>query len=131
MKSARKASNYSSRVFYEPREDEYIAISPEFPGSSGFGPTAERAISDLAISVEGMLHIYRQEYRELPVPREPENSVLREHEMRVRIPESLYLRLGELAAHRRVPQDRLMIQLLDEGVRRAALPVTYSAADDY
>lgn len=118
MPSNHAPSAYSKRVFYDVHDEEYIAISPEFPGSSGFGETEAEAITDLLISIEGIMQMMQDQGEALPEPRAPEATSLPSGEFRVRLPPELHAQLATYSRDTDTPQNTLVVQFVSEGLQR-------------
>ncbi len=81
---------YSLSVFWSDEDEEFIALSPEFPGLSAFGKTHDEAVKKAKDAIEGLASLYKEDNETLPAPRKlPEHS----GQYRIRIPRSLHTAL--------------------------------------
>lgn len=83
-------NKYSISIFWSDEDEEFIALSPEFPGLSAFGETHAEAVKEAEEAIMGMASLYKEEDEALPAPKKlPEHS----GQYRIRIPRSLHTAL--------------------------------------
>jgi predicted HicB family RNase H-like nuclease len=83
--------NYGFRVQWSDADAGYVATCPEFPGLSAVMPSADAALAELRVVLEGALDIYREEGWELP-PAEVASAY--SGQFRLRVPPALHAELA-------------------------------------
>ncbi len=107
---------YSRHVYYDAHEQEYVALCSEFPHVSAFGDTAEEALAELGVALEGAIEVHRDEGWALPEPlAPPEPQGLPSGKFVVRLPRTLHARLVRRANRDGVSLNSVVIALLAEG----------------
>lgn len=88
-------NKYSINVSWSEEDGCYVALIPEFPTLSAFGETAEEAVKEAEVALQGFIDIYKEEGYELPEPK-----LLPSHsgQLRIRIPKDLHGALALEAA---------------------------------
>ena len=62
------ADRYPIRVFWSDEDQGFIAVAPDFPGSSAWGRTGEEAVRELGVVIEGWLEIAEECGQPAPAP---------------------------------------------------------------
>ena len=104
---------YSFRVFWSEEDEGYIAVSPEFPKTSGFGETAEEALAELRVVLEATIELYQEEGWPLPTPQVHEGY---SGQFRVRVPKGMHANLAATAAQQNVSLNTLIVQYAAAGL---------------
>lgn len=102
-------SKFSISVAWSDEYGEFVATTPEFPDLSGLGDTAESALSELSIAIEGAVEVYEDEGWELP---EPLTLQQFSGQFRVRLPKSLHQWLSSRASTEGVSLNTLVCNIL-------------------
>lgn len=127
-----KLLRYSRHVYFDPDEQEYVALCSEFPHISAFGETPEEALSDLTVALEGAIAVHREEGWPVPKPLvPPEPEALPSGKFVTRVPKTMHAQLVRSAKTEGVSLNTLVIALLAKGLamREARAPgVDASAA---
>ena len=63
-----KIPRYSHRVFWSPRDNEFVATCVEIPGLSGLAPTEAGAIEELKVAIGGWLEHLSEQGTPWPEP---------------------------------------------------------------
>lgn len=116
-------SHYSAVVEWSTEDEEFVAFSPELPGASGSGETAEDAITELYESIDVLLEVYAEKKLSIPDPR------LRAEfsgQVRLRLPRDLHKELAIAAERQGVSLNTLFVSYLSyalgrEGKHQAAI----------
>jgi predicted HicB family RNase H-like nuclease len=78
---------YSLSVAWSESDGEYVATSPEFPGLSGLGSTAEEAVRELQAAMEAAVEAFVEDGEPIPEPLYAQSF---SGQFRLRIPKSLH-----------------------------------------
>lgn len=105
--------NYSFRVKWGEEDGCYFATCPEFPFLSAFGDTAQEALQELAVALEGAIEAYQEEGWKLP---EPQGISEYSGQFRLRLPKSLHAGLAARAEDEGVSLNTLAVQYLAAGL---------------
>lgn len=62
-------SDYAISIFYDGRDQDYIAVVPDLKGCSAFGETPEDALREVLVAKELWLDAARERGYEIPEPR--------------------------------------------------------------
>jgi len=62
---------YSRHVYFNPEDQDYVALCSEFPYLSAFGDTPAEALEVLEAEIEAALDIYAEEGWRIPQPEAP------------------------------------------------------------
>lgn len=111
--------HYSYRVFWSEPDASYIAVCPEVPGLSAFGPTPEAATSELGVAIRMAVETYREEGWELP---KPQSQGEYSGQFRLRLPRSLHANLAHAAESEGVSLNTLAVTFLSEALGRMMGP---------
>jgi len=112
-------ARYSRHVYFDPDEQEFVALCTEFPHLSAFGVSVTEALAELDVALQGAIEIHEDEGWPLPPPIEPPDPTgLPSGRFVVRLPKSLHARLAASAQCEGVSLNSLVIGLLSEGVAR-------------
>ncbi len=106
-------ANYSSSIAWSPRDNAFVAVSPELPGLSGLGPTPAQAIEELGVAIELALEEYKAAGEKPP---EPLNVSEFSGQFRLRIPKSLHRALVQRAETEGVSLNTLATTFLAHGL---------------
>ena len=68
LRRTNKMSKYAIEIFYSKEDKGYIAVVPELPGCSAFGPTEEEALEEVKLAMDLWLKTAKAEGREIPKP---------------------------------------------------------------
>lgn len=106
---------YSMSIYWSNEDDAFIALSPEFPGLSAFGPSREEAVREAGEALAAMSESLLEDGETLPEPR-----LLPQHsgQLRIRIPKSLHTRLSLEAERQGISLNMLMAGFLEQGHAR-------------
>jgi hypothetical protein len=63
-----KADRYPSQVFFDERDQGYVAIAPDLPGCSAFGRTKAKALKELEKAVEAWIASVDPHTETIPQP---------------------------------------------------------------
>lgn len=107
--------HYSAVVEWSPEDEEFVAFSPEFPGASGSGETAEAAITELRESLDVLLETYAEKKLSIPEPRLREDF---SGQVRLRLPKELHRELAITAERQGVSLNTLFVSYLSSGLGR-------------
>lgn len=109
---------YGFNVFWSEEDQGFIATCPDFHGLSAFGETAEEALSEANLALEGFCESYVEHKKDLPeVTSQPECS----GQIRLRMPVSLHQSLTLNAQREGVSLNQYMVYLLSGGVSTQSL----------
>lgn len=110
-------SRYSRSVAWSEADDEFVALSQEFPGLSGVGETQAKALAALDDAISMAIEIAEEDGEPLPQPR-----MMTEHsgQFRVRLPRSLHASLTELAAAEGMSLNTIVATLLGQRIGELA-----------
>lgn len=108
--------NFSFQVQWSDADKAYVATSPEFPGVSGVGPTAEQALTEAQIALQAAVETYDEEGWQLP---NPLYSAQHSGQFRLRVPHSLHSALVARAAAEGVSLNTLAVTYLANGMGAA------------
>jgi len=100
---------YSINVAWSDEDECYIATIPEFTGLSAFGDSAEDAIQEAYVALEGFLEVYKED--NVPLPK-PKTYVPHSGQTRLRLPKSLHANLVEEAREEGVSLNTYIINIL-------------------
>ncbi len=89
------SNKYKFNLSWSDEDEGYIAVCPEFPGLSGFGETAEDALSEAKTALGLFIESYDANGIALP---EPEKVKSHSGQIRLRLPKSLHANAARLAA---------------------------------
>jgi predicted RNase H-like HicB family nuclease len=109
-------SQYSSSIAWSPGDSAFVAVSPEFPGLSGFGATPSEALDQLQIAIDLALETIKEDGQTPPAP-----AILGEFsgQFRLRIPKTLHRALSERAEAEGTSLNALASVFLSECVGRS------------
>lgn len=116
MKEQESVNRYSRQVFYSERYEAFVATSPEFPGVSSFGPTADEALDELDTALELGIETNQEEGWPLPEPAELPTMSLPSGEFRLRLPRTLHARLTQQAKLEGVSANSLVTVYVAQGL---------------
>jgi predicted RNase H-like HicB family nuclease len=102
---------YSINIIWSDEDEAYIATIPEFPGLSAHGETAEEAIEEAKIALEGFIEVFKEDGCKLP---EPQTLNDFSGQTRLRLTKSLHAKLSQEADREGVSLNTYMVQLLSE-----------------
>lgn len=88
-------TNYSYSIAWSEEDAGYVCTSPEFPGISAFGESAEDAVKEMQDAVSGAVETYRAAGRTLPAPSMRSTF---SGQFRLRVPKALHASLVERAS---------------------------------
>lgn len=78
---------YSAHIQWSREDGEFVATSPEFPGLSALGQTADEAMVSLTAAVDAAVAALRADGEPIP---EPRPLAVYSGQFRVRVPRSLH-----------------------------------------
>jgi predicted HicB family RNase H-like nuclease len=107
--------NYSSSIAWSPSDTAFVAVSPEFPGLSGLGPTPAEAVNELGVAIELALEEYKATGEQPP---QPLNVGEFSGQFRLRLPKSLHQALAQRAGAEAVSLNSLAVTFLARGLGR-------------
>ncbi len=111
-----RLNRYSRRVFYDADDAAYMAVSPEFPSLSAFGPTREEALTELDAAIEGTLATLARRGWPIPNPEPPPApGDVPSGRFVVRIPRTLHATLVAHAREEGVSLNQYVSYLLATG----------------
>ena len=105
--------HYSASVEWSEDDDEFVALSPEFPGASGSGESPDAAIAQLQESITVLLAAYAAKGVAAPEPRLMEEF---SGQVRLRMPKALHRQLAAEADRQGVSLNTLFIDYLAQGI---------------
>ena len=100
---------YSINLMWSDEDEGYIATSPEFKNLSAFGKTAEEALKEAKVALEGYLETLKEENQKLP---EPLKLSTYSGQIRLRMPRELHRNLAISAEKENVSLNTYMLYLL-------------------
>jgi predicted RNase H-like HicB family nuclease len=107
-----KSQEYPSQVFWDERDEGFVAIASDLPGCSAFGKTKAKALKELDFAIEAWIATAVDagepvpEPSKLPVPNSFSGKVL------LRLPKSLHENLAKRAESENVSLNQWMVTLL-------------------
>lgn len=107
---------YSMRVYADPEDGDFVAVSPEFPGVTAFAESRAAVIAELETAISGAIATYREQGWPLPKPLAPELVELPSGAFRLRLPRSLHAALAQRARSEGVSQNTLAISFIAQGL---------------
>lgn len=110
--------HYERKVFYHKPDKCWIAIAPELPGCSAGGDTAEEALAELGIAMEGWLSTAKKYGHRIPAPIADKDLSGR---ILLRLPKSLHKELLEEAMEEGVSLNQYAL-LVIAGRKRTTAP---------
>lgn len=111
---------YSAHIQWSEEDGEFVATTPEFPGLSALGPTADTAMASLTETIDAAVAALRADGEPIPAPRPiPVYS----GQFRVRVPRSLHHALVTAAEREGVSLNTFITATL---AREVATPRTSS-----
>lgn len=102
---------YSRTVTWSPEDEEFVALSPEFPGLSGVGESPEVAVSALSEALDMAISLADEQGEPLP---EPLQLTEYSGQFRVRLPRALHARLAREAEIQNTSLNSLVVAALAE-----------------
>lgn len=108
---------YSASVEWSEEDREFVALCPEFPGSSGSGDTGEEALAQLQESISVLLETYETQGIKAPQPRVMEEF---SGQVRLRLPKELHRELATAAERQGVSLNTIFVTYLSAGLGRAS-----------
>lgn len=108
--------NYSYHVAWSERDSAYVAVSPEFPGLSGLGTSAEEAVAELRVAIDLALETFEEEGK---APPEPQEIGEYSGQFRLRLPRRLHAALALRAQAEGVSLNTLAVMYLSEALGAA------------
>lgn len=106
-------NKYSINLFWSDEDGGYIAVSPEFPGLSAFGKTAEKAIAEAQVALELFAATYEEEGLSLP---EPQVVQRYSGQTRLRLPKSLHRQAAQIAEVEGISLNQLIVDAINTRV---------------
>lgn len=109
---------YSAHIQWSDLDNEFVATSPEFPGLSALGASADEAVNALTEAIEVAVDALRADGEPIPEPRllAPYSG-----QFRVRVPRSLHQALVSAAEREGVSLNSFVMAAL---AREVANPVS-------
>ena len=108
---------YSRHVYFNPEDQDYVALCTEFPYLSAFGDTPAEALKVLDAELEEALDIYTEEGWSIPQPEAPpEPEGLPSGRFVTRLPKTLHARLVLQARREGVSLNQLVVYHLAAGL---------------
>lgn len=104
---------YSASLQWSEEDGGYVAVSPEFPGLSGVGESAEEALAVLREAIEMAAEVYAEEGRALPAPRTLDAY---SGQFRLRVPKSVHAALAARAELEGVSLNTLALAYIARGL---------------
>ena len=110
---------YSAHVQWSDLDNEFVATSPEFPGLSALGASADEAVSALTEAIEVAVDALRADGEPIPEPRllAPYSG-----QFRVRVPRSLHQALASAAEREGVSLNSFVMATLAREVAKLESP---------
>jgi predicted RNase H-like HicB family nuclease len=105
----KKFQEYPTSVFWDERDEGFIAIAPDLPGCSAFGETKEEALRELDSSIEGWVSAALAAGEPLPEPSRAPRPNSYSGKVLLRMPSSLHERLAKEAASEGVSLNQWMV----------------------
>ncbi len=59
---------YSIRIFYDPRDEAWVAVSDDLPGCSAGGATPAEALKEFEIAVDAWIEALESMSKPVPIP---------------------------------------------------------------
>lgn len=109
--------NFSFQVQWNDEDKAYVATSPEFPGVSALGPTAEEALAEAQIALQATIETFHEEGWKLPAPL---HSAQHSGQFRLRVPHSLHSALAARAEAEGVSLNTLAVTYLANAIGAAS-----------
>ncbi len=102
---------YSLNIIWSKEDESYVATVPEFPGLSAFGDTADEAVHEAMVALQGFIEVYKEDGCSLPEP-----NILESYsgQTRIRLPKSLHAKLAGQAKREGISLNAYMVQLISE-----------------
>lgn len=114
---------YSRHVYFNHEDQDYVALSTEFPHLSAVGETPEEALNELDVVLEAAIEIHTEEGWPLPQPEAPPAPQgLPSGRFVVRVPRTLHHRLTRQAKEDGVSLNQLANTYLAAGLALAQHP---------
>jgi predicted RNase H-like HicB family nuclease len=106
------AETYPSQVFWDERDNGFIAIAPDLSGCSAFGETRAEALSELDAAVSAWIETAKAAGEPVPDPSPVPVPATHSGKLLLRIPVSLHQRLAREAKAEGVSLNQWMTALL-------------------
>jgi predicted HicB family RNase H-like nuclease len=100
---------YSVSIKWSEEDGGFIALAPELPGLSTFGPTPSSALKEFAAAEDSFLEAWKRTGKPLP---QPETLLPFSGQLRLRMPRSLHRDLAARAENEGVSLNTLIVTLL-------------------
>lgn len=130
------ADRYPSQVYWDDRDNGYIAIAPDLPGCSAFGRTKAKALKELEKAIEAWIASVDPKTEVVPEPSPMPRPSAYSGKILLRVPVSLHAKLAADAKAEGVSLNQWMVSVLsagpgyaDKAIRNDALIVLPSLAN--
>lgn len=111
----KKSQTYPSQVYWDERDQGFIALAPDLPGCSAFGETKTKALKELEHAIEGWIESALSAAEPVPEPSKlPEPSNF-SGKILLRVAKSLHEKLAQQALIEGISLNQWMVTLLSSG----------------
>ncbi len=111
-----KSQTYATHVYWDERDNGFIAIAPDLPGCSAFGDTKQEAWQELDHAIVGWIEAAVAAGEPVPEPSKPPKPSSYSGKVLLRIPASLHEKLAKEAEREGVSLNQWMVTLLSAGL---------------
>lgn len=111
----KKSQAYPTHVYWDERDQGFVALAPDLPGCSAFGKTKAKALRELERAIEAWIETSTAAGDPVPEPSPLPKPSGYSGKMLLRIPSSLHERLAKDAASEGVSLNQWMVTLLSSG----------------
>lgn len=112
----RQSPRYPKHVFWSDDDQGFIAIAPDLPGSSAFGETEAKALTELDLAIDAWMEAARAAGNTIPAPSRPASPDLPSGKVLVRMPKGLHRRAALCAEREDVSLNQFIVARLAEAV---------------
>lgn len=122
-----ETSRFPAHVFWSDEDEGYIAVAPDLPGCSAFGPSQQEALAELQDAIASWIEAARAAGNPIPRPSMPSELANYSGKVLVRMPKSLHAQIAKQARSEGVSLNQHIVFLLTmTTTQRAFEPVELS-----
>jgi predicted RNase H-like HicB family nuclease len=110
--SEAEADRYPAHVFWSEEDEGYIAVAPDLPGCSAFGPSQQEALAELQDAIASWIEAARAAGNPIPRPSKPSELANYSGKVLVRMPKSLHAQITKQARSEGVSLNQHIVFLL-------------------
>lgn len=112
----KKSQTYPTHVYWDERDNGFVALAPDLPGCSAFGDTKAKALKELEHAIDAWIETATLAHEPVPEPSPLPKPTSYSGKTLVRMPSSLHERLAKDAAVEGVSLNHHIVVILAKAV---------------